>query len=41
MDIQQEINLRIHERFEEERIEFAYPTQTLFVVKQEGAAQGA
>jgi small-conductance mechanosensitive channel len=31
MDIQQAINLRIHERFEQEGIEFAYPTQTLFV----------
>ena len=35
MDIQQAINLRVHERFEAEGIEFAYPTQTLFVVKQE------
>ncbi|MCP5518518.1 MAG: mechanosensitive ion channel family protein [Verrucomicrobiales bacterium] len=32
MDIQQAINLRIHEAFEREAIEFAYPTQTLFVV---------
>jgi small-conductance mechanosensitive channel len=39
MDIQQAINLRIHERFEELGIEFAYPTQTLFLVKQ-GAAAG-
>lgn len=31
MDIQQAINLHIHERFEQEGIEFAYPTQTLFV----------
>ena len=31
MDIQQAINLDIHKQFEEERIEFAYPTQTLFV----------
>jgi len=31
MDIQQAINLRIHERFEQEQIDFAYPTQTLFV----------
>lgn len=31
MDVQQAINLRIHERFEQEGIEFAYPTQTLFV----------
>lgn len=36
MDIQQAINLRIHERFEEAGIEFAYPTQTLFVVQQGG-----
>jgi small-conductance mechanosensitive channel len=33
MDYQQAINLTIHQRFEEEGIEFAYPTQTLFVVK--------
>ena len=31
MDIQQAINLDIHRRFEQENIEFAYPTQTLFV----------
>ncbi len=31
MDIQQAIYLRMHERFEEESIGFAYPTQTLFV----------
>jgi small-conductance mechanosensitive channel len=31
MDIQQAINLHIHERFEQEGIVFAYPTQTLFV----------
>ena len=30
-DIQQAIKLGIHERFEQEAIEFAYPTQTLFV----------
>jgi len=34
MDIQQAVNLRIHERFEQEGIEFAYPTQTLFVARQ-------
>jgi small-conductance mechanosensitive channel len=33
MDIQQAINLHIHERFEQEGIEFAYPTQTLFIQK--------
>jgi small-conductance mechanosensitive channel len=31
MDIQQAINLAIFEAFERERIEFAYPSQTLFV----------
>src|SRR3989339_484570 len=34
MDIQQKINLSIKEIFDKESIEFAYPTQTLFVVKQ-------
>jgi len=34
MDIQQAINLHIHERFEQEGIEFAYPTQTLYVQQQ-------
>ena len=33
MDIQQAINLHIHERFEQEGIEFAYPTQTVFMHK--------
>ena len=31
MDIQQAINLGIHERFEQEDIDFAYPTQTVYV----------
>lgn len=31
MDTQQAINLEVYRRFSEERIEFAYPTQTLFV----------
>jgi small-conductance mechanosensitive channel len=39
MDIQQSIYLAIHERFEEEGIEFAYPTQTLFVSSQDGAPE--
>jgi small-conductance mechanosensitive channel len=34
MDIQQAINLQIHERFEQEGIEFAYPTQTVYVQQQ-------
>jgi small-conductance mechanosensitive channel len=29
MDLQQDINLRIHEAFENEGIQFAYATQTL------------
>lgn len=33
MDIQQEINLLIKEEFEKRGIEFAYPTQTLFLQK--------
>jgi small-conductance mechanosensitive channel len=33
MDIQQAINLDIFEAFEREKIEFAYPSQTLFVNK--------
>jgi small-conductance mechanosensitive channel len=35
MDIQQTINLGLFRRFEAEGIEFAYPTQTLFVERQE------
>jgi small-conductance mechanosensitive channel len=31
MDVQQAIYLAIHERFEQEGIEFAYPTQTLYL----------
>ncbi len=33
MDIQQEINFAIKEKFETQGIEFAYPTQTLFINK--------
>lgn len=33
MDVQQEINLAIKEEFEKRGIEFAYPTQTLFINK--------
>lgn len=33
MDIQQAINLRIYESFEQEGIEFAYPTQTVVVAQ--------
>jgi small-conductance mechanosensitive channel len=41
MDVQQAINLALHERFEEHGIEFAYPTQTLFVEKVEGLQPAA
>ncbi len=33
MDIQQDINLAIYKIFEKEKIEFAYPTQTLYINK--------
>ncbi len=36
MDIQQEINLKIKEEFEREGIEFAYPTQLLYLAKIDG-----
>jgi len=39
MDIQQAVNLAIHEAFEREEVEFAYPTQKLFV--QRLASQAA
>jgi small-conductance mechanosensitive channel len=35
MDIQQEINFAIKEEFEKRGIEFAYPTQTLFLEKEQ------
>lgn len=34
MDIQQAINLAIYKRFQEEGIEFAYPTQTILLERQ-------
>ncbi len=34
MDIQQEINFKIKNEFEKRGIEFAYPTQTLFISKE-------
>ncbi len=33
MNIQEQINFRIHEEFENRKIEFAYPTQTLYLNK--------
>ena len=41
MDIQQAINLQIHARFEQEGIEFAYPTQTVFIERSGGQAPQA
>jgi small-conductance mechanosensitive channel len=35
MEIQQAIYFRIHERFEESGIEFAYPTQTLYLAENQ------
>jgi small-conductance mechanosensitive channel len=35
MDIQQAINLTIHKRFEEQEIEFAYPTQTILLPERD------
>jgi small-conductance mechanosensitive channel len=41
MDTQQKINLAINEEFEKRGIEFAYPTQTLFLTKtQENSKSG-
>lgn len=40
MDILQAVNLAIFRRFEEEGIEFAYPTQTLFIEKAETSESG-
>lgn len=34
MDVKQAVLLHIHQRFEAEGIEFAYPTQTVFVAKE-------
>ena len=40
MDIQQAINFQVHRRFEEAGIAFAFPTQTLYVVRPEIAVSG-
>jgi MscS family membrane protein len=39
MDIQQTINLDLFRRFEQEGIEFAYPTQTLYVYQENHASK--
>jgi small-conductance mechanosensitive channel len=41
MDIQQAINLYIHEQFEAEGIEFAFPSQTLYVVNEAAGQQAS
>jgi len=41
MDIQQAINLTLYKRFAEEGIEFAYPTQTIFLEKSGQAGPGS
>ena len=38
MDVQERINQEIYRRFEEEGIEFAYPTQTLFIQREKREA---
>ncbi len=40
MDIQQEINLAINEEFAKRGIEFAYPTQTVYLAKSEAEGKG-
>ena len=37
LNIQQAINLEILKRFENESIEFAYPTQTIYLAKDQSA----
>jgi small-conductance mechanosensitive channel len=37
MDIQQDVNLKVYREFEKRGIEFAYPTQTLYLNKEEKA----
>ena len=39
MDTQQAINLKVYQEFESKGIEFAYPTQTLFLNKEESNVQ--
>lgn len=38
MNIQQKINLELYRRFQEEKIEFAYPTRTIFVSQESSPA---
>lgn len=41
MDIQQAINLQVYERFDEADIEFAYPTQTLYLQRAQAETQSS
>ncbi len=41
MNIQQQINLELFRRFEKEGIEFAYPTQTLYIKKENEGGNGS
>jgi small-conductance mechanosensitive channel len=41
MDIQQQINLTLFERFAAEQVEFAYPTQTLFLTRAAAPTEAA
>jgi MscS family membrane protein len=41
MDIQQNVNLIIFERFSSEGISFAYPTQTLYLAQGDTEAAGS
>jgi small-conductance mechanosensitive channel len=36
MDIQEKINFAIKEEFEKRKIDFAFPTQTLYLKKEQG-----
>lgn len=38
MDVQQAVNLAMYRKFEEEGIDFAYPTRTLYVAPKEGTS---
>jgi small-conductance mechanosensitive channel len=40
MDVQQAVNFKIHEEFEREGIEFAYPTRTIFLARSEENPDG-
>lgn len=41
MDVQQAINVELYRRLEELGVQFAYPTQTLYVRKEDGSAEMA